>query len=103
MLKCDVKNYFASINHEILYQLILRKIKDTKVLWLIKRIIDSTPSPGVPIGNLTSQIFANLYLNELIEKAKVINSLQSWLGYALHADSYKLRLQIIKEMKGVIL
>lgn len=201
VLKCDIKNYFASINHEVLYRLILRKIKDTKTLWLIKLIIDSTPSPGVPIDNLTSQIFANLYLNELdyfvkdnlkckcyvrymddmaifsndkaelsriklaireylvklklqlhenksqifktrkvnflgyrifpthclimsqnlvrlkrrmkkylklfrdgiIEKAKIINSLQSWLGYAVHADSFKLRLQIIEQMKGVIL
>jgi hypothetical protein len=45
--------------------MIQRKIKDPRVLWLIKVIIDSTINPGIPIGNLTSQIFANLYLNDL--------------------------------------
>lgn len=65
VLKCDIRNYFASIDHEILYRLIEKKIKDSQALWLIKLIIDSVPSPGIPIGNLTSQIFANLYLNEL--------------------------------------
>jgi hypothetical protein len=65
VLKCDIRNYFASIDHEILFQMIQRKIKDPKVLWLIRVIIDSTPNPGIPIGNLTSQIFANLYLNGL--------------------------------------
>jgi retron-type reverse transcriptase len=65
VLKCDIKNYFGSIDHDILSGLILKKIKDRKVLWLIKLIIDSTPSPGIPIGNLSSQILANLYLNGL--------------------------------------
>jgi len=48
-----------------LFEIIKGKIKDPAVLWLIKLIIDSTPSPGIPIGNLASQIFANLYLNGL--------------------------------------
>ena len=65
VLKCDVKSYFASIDHEALWQFILGKIKDKQALWLIRQIIDSTASPGIPIGNLASQIFANLYLNEL--------------------------------------
>ena len=64
VLKCDVKSYFASIDHEALWQFILGKIKDKQVLWLIRQIIDSTASPGIPIGNLASQIFANLYLND---------------------------------------
>lgn len=65
VLKCDIKNYFASIDHEVLFGMISKKIKDPEVLRLIKLIIASTPDPGIPIGNLTSQIFANLYLNEL--------------------------------------
>ena len=64
-LKCDVKSYFASIEHDLLLGIIKGKIKDPAVLWLIKLIIDSTPSPGIPIGNLASQIFANLYLSGL--------------------------------------
>jgi len=62
-LKCDIRSYFASIDHDVLFGMIKKKIKDPDVLWLIKLIIDSTLSPGIPIGNLASQIFANLYLN----------------------------------------
>lgn len=65
VLKCDIKDYFASIDHEILLKIIQRKIKDPDVLWMIRTIIESTQNPGIPIGNLTSQIFANLYLNGL--------------------------------------
>lgn len=65
VLKCDVKSYFASIDHAALYGLIAGKVKDPHALWLVKLIIDSTPDPGIPIGNLTSQLFANLYLNGL--------------------------------------
>jgi len=83
VLKCDVKKYFPSIDHEILYELICRKIADKRTLWLIKLIIDSSNEQervleyyqgddlftslarrmGIPIGNLTSQFFANIYLN----------------------------------------
>ncbi|MCX5750908.1 MAG: reverse transcriptase/maturase family protein [Candidatus Saganbacteria bacterium] len=65
VLKCDIKSYFAAIDHDLLYELIARKIKDPQALWLVRLIIDSTPNPGIPIGNLTSQVFANLYLNGL--------------------------------------
>jgi len=72
-LQCDIQKYFPSINHDILLSIIARKIKDEKVLWLAKLIIDFSPqfnepqttNHGIPIGNLTSQFFANLYLNEL--------------------------------------
>ena len=47
--------------------------------------------------------YLKLCKDGVIEKAKIINSLQSWLGYAVHADSYKLRMQIIAQMEGVIL
>ena len=64
-LKCDIKNYFGSINHEKLIQIIRRKIKCHDTMWLIENIINSTDGiKGIPIGNLTSQLFANLYLNE---------------------------------------
>lgn len=80
-LKCDITKYFYSIDHYTLMAIIERKIKDKHLLWLLKKILDShyeTPSPshiinpnhiqqkkGIPIGNLTSQLFANIYLNEL--------------------------------------
>ena len=59
-LKCDVKKYYPSIDHDILKVIIRKKIKDTDLLWLLDEIIDS--APGVPIGNYLSQFFANLYL-----------------------------------------
>lgn len=65
-LKIDVRKFYPSIDHDILKQVIRRKIKDPKLLWLIDDIIASVPeADGVPIGNYLSQFFANLYLAEL--------------------------------------
>jgi len=67
-LKGDVSKYFASIDHEVLKRLIRRKIKCPDTLWLIDLIIEhdgNDSDVGIPVGNLTSQIFANLYLHEL--------------------------------------
>jgi RNA-directed DNA polymerase len=72
-LKCDVRRYFASIDHGVLKELLRRKLKDARVLTLLDKIIDH-PLPaaasigfgkGMPIGNLTSQHFANVYLSEM--------------------------------------
>ncbi len=66
-LKKDISKYFDSINHEILLSLIERKVKDKGVIRLIESIIHSSDSGkegvGIPIGNLTSQLFANIYLD----------------------------------------
>lgn len=65
-LKCDIKHYFQEVDHDTLMKILERKIKDRNVLWLIQKIIDNHNSQkGMPIGNLTSQFFANVYLNEL--------------------------------------
>lgn len=60
-LKIDVRKLYPSIDHEILKQVVRRKIKDGRLLALLDEIIDSVPS-GVPIGNYLSQYFANLYM-----------------------------------------
>lgn len=68
ILKLDIKRFFDSIDHNILLFLMEKKIKDENVLWLIKEIIDSfsiRSNQGIPLGNITSQLFANIYLNEL--------------------------------------
>lgn len=62
-LKIDIAKFYPSINHEIMKAIFRRKIKDPKMLWLLDLLVDSTD--GVPIGNYTSQFFANLYLSEL--------------------------------------
>jgi retron-type reverse transcriptase len=69
VLKIDIKRYFHKINHEILIKILRRKIKCEKTIWLIKQILDNYEEAnvriGIPLGNLTSQFFANVYLNEL--------------------------------------
>lgn len=67
-LQCDISKYFGSIDHIILKSILRKKIADVKTLWLIEKIINSScdlSATGIPIGNLTSQLFANIYLNEL--------------------------------------
>ena len=60
-LKMDIRKFYPSINHNILKQIIRKKIKDKDLLWLLDKIIDS--ANGVPIGNYLSQYFGNLYLS----------------------------------------
>lgn len=63
VLKCDIRKYFQSIDHDILFAVLTKTIEDQQVLNVLKNIIESF-STGVPLGNLTSQLFANIYLNE---------------------------------------
>ena len=78
VLKCDVRKFFDSVDHEILASILEKRIKDEKTTWLLRSIIESydstpvrereretaAPRKGIPIGNLTSQLFANVYMNE---------------------------------------
>lgn len=65
-MQADVKKFYPSINHDLLMNVVRRKIKDPNVLWLLEDIIYSIPGGhNVPIGNYTSQWLGNLYLNEL--------------------------------------
>ncbi len=68
-LKADIKHYFDTVDLEILMKIIGKKIKEDKTLQLIKTILDnhdfSVKGKGMPLGNLTSQFFANVYLSEL--------------------------------------
>lgn len=66
ILKMDVSKYFKNIDKEILFKILKRSIEDENVLWLIKEILNSTPTiKSIPIGNYSSQMFANIYLNEI--------------------------------------
>jgi len=68
-LKADIKHYFQEVNHGILLKIMKRKINDARVIWLIEQILNNCSSKrdggGMPLGNLTSQFFANVYLHEL--------------------------------------
>lgn len=93
-LQLDVRSYFASIDHEVLYGLIARKIRDQRVVRVIRQIIESyedSPGVGIPLGNLTSQWFANIYLNELDRFAKHNLGVKHYIRYMddvalLHED-----------------
>ena len=67
-LKCDIKSYFANIDHLLLIGFLDQSISCQKTLELLITIINSyqnSPQKGIPIGNLTSQLFANIYLHPL--------------------------------------
>ncbi len=67
VLKGDIRKFFASIDHKILINILKRYIPDENIIWLLTKVIDSfqvESGKGLPLGNLTSQLFANIYLNE---------------------------------------
>ncbi|MBU1907535.1 reverse transcriptase/maturase family protein [Patescibacteria group bacterium] len=67
ILKCDIRKFFASIDHCILIDILRGRITCHRLLDLLKRVIGSYESKlgkGIPLGNLTSQLFANIYMNE---------------------------------------
>ena len=71
ILKMDVSKYFDNINKEILLNILQRKIKDKDLMWLINQIVYSqNKEKGIEIGNYTSQMFANIYLNEIDQFVK---------------------------------
>ncbi len=82
IIKMDVSKYFQNIDKEILYNILQRKIKDKKLLWLTREILYSNgKQKGLPIGNYTSQCFANIYLNELDQYAKHQLKLKYYFRY----------------------
>ena len=86
MLKCDIRKYFETMDHAVLKTLLRRQLKDRQVLALFDHIIDhpipgATPGKGVPIGNLTSQYCANLYLGVLDHFVKERLRLKGYVRY----------------------
>lgn len=68
-LKCDVRKFFATIDHGILLAILRRYTADAGVLWLLETVIRSfstagTQGKGLPLGNLTSQLLVNVYMSE---------------------------------------
>ena len=83
-LKCDIRKFFATVNHDILLRLLETRIQDTKTLSLIELVINSfeaTPGIGIPLGNLTSQLFANVYLHELDWQIKQKLNIRHYVRY----------------------
>ena len=109
-LQCDVRKYFSSISHEVLKAMLRRQIKDARVVELLDLIIDhplpaaTGPGRGLPIGNLTSQYFANLYLGELDhfvkERLRVggyLRYMDDFILFGSDKRSLRERLQTVRE------
>lgn len=70
VLKRDIKKFFASVDQNILIEILQKHISDQKIVNLLKEIIFSFKLGGLPLGNLTSQLFANIYLNKFDQFVK---------------------------------
>ena len=74
VFKADIRRYFDTIDHNILVSIVERKVQDSRVILLLKRILKNhnteSTGKGMPLGNLTSQFLANVYLNELDQYVK---------------------------------
>lgn len=81
VLKCDVKKCFASVNQKILIKILNKYIEDQEILSLIENIILSFEK-GIPLGNLTSQLFINIYLHELDDFVKKQMKHKWYIRYA---------------------
>ena len=86
-LKLDIRKFFASVDHKILLRLLGKKINDRSIIWLLKQVLysfhsENGESKGIPLGNLTSQVFANIYLNELDQFIKHNLKIRYYIRYA---------------------
>jgi len=99
VLKCDIKKFFDSVNHDILLEIFRKKIKDENAMGFLTEIVESYTTPtererererervntaprkGIPIGNLTSQLFANVYINEFDQFVKHILHIKDYVRY----------------------
>lgn len=112
----DISKYFYRVDHEVAIRILGRKIKDKDVIWLFRKIIENDDVPfglplgmepgdctkdmrlfdkGMPIGNLTSQLLANIYLNELDQFCKQELRIKYYIRYMddfiiLHHDKQHL-------------
>lgn len=81
VLKCDIRKFFDSIDHETLLKFLHERIAEEAVFALLKQIVASFPvtdGKGLPLGNLTSQLFVNIYMNEF----------DQWVKHKLRARHY---------------
>ncbi len=73
VLKCDIRKFFENIDHDILLRILKEHIPDKNIIWLLEGVIlsfSSAPGRGLPLGNLTSQLFVNIYMNEFDQFVK---------------------------------
>lgn len=81
VLKCDVRKFFASIDHQILFTILEKYIEDQGILLLLREVVSSFPK-GLPLGNLTSQLLVNVYMNEFDQFVKHRLKVRHYIRYA---------------------
>jgi RNA-directed DNA polymerase len=105
VLKCDIRKFFASVDQEILLKILRKHIKDEDVINLSKVVVDSFESTGtgkgLPLGNLTSQLLVNIYMNEFDQWIKHTMKIKWYIRYAddfaiLHTDKRYLKNLILQ-------
>jgi retron-type reverse transcriptase len=110
ILKCDIRKFFANIDHEVLLGILRRDIQDQKILSLLENVISSfsaaDTSKGLPLGNLTSQLLVNVYMNEFDHFAKQRLRIKHYVRYAddfvvLSSDKQKLE-AILTEFRSFL-
>jgi retron-type reverse transcriptase len=86
VLKCDIRKFFASVDHGVLLRILGERIPDDGVRWLLENIVRSfsidSSGKGLPLGNLTSQLFCNVYMNEFDQFVKHVLHAHRYIRYA---------------------
>ncbi len=86
VLKCDIKKFFANIDQTILLEILAGYIPDRDIVWLISIIVgsfhSSAPGVGLPLGNFTSQLLVNIYMNEFDQFMKHKMKAVHYIRYA---------------------
>ena len=86
VLKCDIRKFFASVDQHVLLEIINGYIPDKDIVWLISEIVSSFHSTivgvGLPLGNLTSQLLVNIYMNEFDQFVKHKLKTKYYIRYA---------------------
>jgi RNA-directed DNA polymerase len=117
ILKCDIRKFFANIDHEILIGILGKYIVDENIMWLLGNVIESFTSPaptpsqsppraggedlenGLPLGNLTSQLFVNVYMNEFDQFVK--HRLKA-KGYIRYSDDFVIFSEDKERLENII-
>ncbi len=103
VLKCDIRKFFASIDQRLLIESLRRHIRDEDLIWLIERVVSSFSSTskgkGLPLGNLTSQLLVNVYMNQFDQFMKHKLKAKYYIRYA---DDFVIMSQSRESMIDII-
>ena len=107
ILKMDIRKYFQNIDKDILMNILKRKVKEEKLVELLEKIVYSNSGKkGLPIGNYTSQIFANIYLNEIDQYIKHELKVKYYFRYMddsiLFVKTKKEAIELLEKIKNYL-